>query len=509
MVLAALFLVGTAISRGWIGPELQLLGATLTGLGLLVGGERLRRTNASWSEALAVGGVIVLPSCAAAAHLALDLIGALPALVLVSLIGAALALFAHGLDFESVAAVAIVAMLGNVVALSPADDIGLFGLSAFAVLIAIGATVGGIGRGWTVARQIGVWGSAALLLLTGLQQRFSESLGSAAGIDLSAGDQLVGLVATAVIGLVAWSGPALNTLFSRSAAGRSGGPLLPLDERSVVPVPAWAFAMMSLLVRFESDVDIGIAALIMAAGFVAAATLALPAISRRMFAAMVVGAASLGAAGFAFLTDGPSLLVAIAAQAAGLALLTERFDDWLLRLQAAALGTLATLITTSSILMGWVEPATSGVHLANLFVVVLIAAGALLVAQRGRGNLARPLAALSWVLALGLIASIFVHGPQGQVVVSALWALAAAGAIATGVRFGEALARALGLATLAVVLTKMATVDLAAVETFWRVGLFFLVGLGLLRLGYVLPRLARPRSVDGMADTGPDGHPAR
>ena len=37
VLLGALFLVRTAIVRGWIGPQLQLLGASLIGAGLLAG----------------------------------------------------------------------------------------------------------------------------------------------------------------------------------------------------------------------------------------------------------------------------------------------------------------------------------------------------------------------------------------------------------------------------------------------------------------------------------------
>ena len=38
MFLSALFLVSTAIQRGWIGPELQLLGAAAIGVSLIAGG---------------------------------------------------------------------------------------------------------------------------------------------------------------------------------------------------------------------------------------------------------------------------------------------------------------------------------------------------------------------------------------------------------------------------------------------------------------------------------------
>jgi len=46
----------------------------------------------------------------------------------------------------------------------------------------------------------------------------------------------------------------------------------------------------------------------------------------------------------------------------------------------------------------------------------------------------------------------------------------------------------LGLITLGVTVVKLVTVDLDAVDTMWRAGLFFLVGIGLLRLGLLVSR---------------------
>ena len=145
-------------------------------------------------------------------------------------------------------------------------------------------------------------------------------------------------------------------------------------------------------------------------------------------------------------------------------------------------------------------------HVAN-FLVVAMAIVATTYVWRGLRELeiARPLFIGTWVLALGWLASVLVAVPQGQVQVSAAWAVAAAAAIVVGLVSGEVAIRWVGLGTLGVVLVKLLTVDLAAVDTFWRVGLFLLVGLGLLRLGYVLPALAKRYNPDGPA---PDGEQA-
>ncbi len=54
MFLSALFLVSTAIKRGWIGPELQLLGAGAIGAGLIGGGLVMGQRRAGWDVPLAL-----------------------------------------------------------------------------------------------------------------------------------------------------------------------------------------------------------------------------------------------------------------------------------------------------------------------------------------------------------------------------------------------------------------------------------------------------------------------
>ncbi len=103
---------------------------------------------------------------------------------------------------------------------------------------------------------------------------------------------------------------------------------------------------------------------------------------------------------------------------------------------------------------------------------------------------------LAWVGGLAWLGSVLISGPQGQVAVSASWAVAGCVALLAGIRFNEQTVRFTGLATLGVVVVKLLTVDLAEVETLWRVGLFFLLGLGFMRLGYVLPKLVQRYAAD-------------
>ena len=84
VVLAALFLVSTAIERGWIGPQLQLAAATALGFALIGGAFRLVAERRTYALALANGGAAVIVICAGAAHIWLGLYSALAGLVTVS-----------------------------------------------------------------------------------------------------------------------------------------------------------------------------------------------------------------------------------------------------------------------------------------------------------------------------------------------------------------------------------------------------------------------------------------
>ena len=161
---------------------------------------------------------------------------------------------------------------------------------------------------------------------------------------------------------------------------------------------------------------------------------------------------------------------------------------------ATVVGAVTVVVTASSIVGAAIDGTTVGGHLANLSAVVgLIGLTAWLRRTGQRPALAQPSFVLTWAAGLAWPASVFLSelpGPQDQVAISATWALAAAAALVAGVLAADGMVRVVGLATLGVVLAKLLTVDLAEVDTLWRVGLFLVIGLGLLRLGYVLPALS-------------------
>jgi uncharacterized membrane protein len=89
------------------------------------------------------------------------------------------------------------------------------------------------------------------------------------------------------------------------------------------------------------------------------------------------------------------------------------------------------------------------------------------------------------------LGSVLVHLPQGQAVVSIAWATVGTVVFLLGAITRRTDAAAAGLAVLALTVGKLLTVDLREVDTLWRAGLFFVIGLGLMRLGFLLPELLR------------------
>lgn len=191
------------------------------------------------------------------------------------------------------------------------------------------------------------------------------------------------------------------------------------------------------------------------------------------------------------LIDGPLLMVALTVQTVATVVVAHRFRDTALGVSAALTAATAGLLVVADIFRTIVErnPSVGGA-VAQAFVVGAIGASALVVNRFGRRDLAEPAFVVAWVLTLLWAVATFLPGPQGNVVVSGLWAAMAVGGIVAGLRWISSTVRTVGLLTLALAVAKLLTVDLAVVDVFWRVGLFFLIGAGLLRLAYVLPRLA-------------------
>ncbi|MEM7325519.1 MAG: DUF2339 domain-containing protein [Actinomycetota bacterium] len=605
--LAALFLVSTAISRGWISPELQLLGATMIGLVLSGAAVHQADRRTPWAVTFGIGGSAVTAICAGAAHAWLDLTGPVTALVLVAAAVALSVLVAARVRSEAVAIAATAAMLlvppfADLIADSPVLVIG-----SWLGLFAVAAAIVGVAQGWQTYRLISTWATAFWVII------LAAVLADGDNTDhLAAGSCLV-----AVVGVVLWLGPVWNErlLQARTIAGFGIGDgerrTLAFEHRLVALVPLWAWQTVTFFGGLTVATTGAALALGLAAGFalVAAVARRVRLISELGTLSHLLGAGLLATVGLLVWLEGPILVVALAAQGIVTLLVAGRFEDVLLTIKGVALAGLAwvlvlvdlvdviqlaidgadgpsigshvargvtvALLGTSAWLMtrrsteeigelvvgaawstavlvpvslvapvvgdsGWLVVGTAaclvslvaarrlgrlvlaiaatiggvtavvaavgivdaavlgfdgtGVpiadHLSHLVVVLAFAAVTAVFWNRPPESLSSPLFVTTWLFGLGWLLSVLAGVPQAQAAISVTWAVAAVCAIVAGLLTGRTEVRSAGLVTLGVVLVKLLTIDLAEVDTLWRVGLFLIIGLGLMRLGYVLPELA-------------------
>lgn len=502
VALAAIFLVSTAIQRGWIGPELQLAGATAAGLGLLGAAFRLRDHGPGWATSLGIAGATVLAFCATATNTWLDLVSPAVAVVAVAAATAVSVGAAWRLGRESVAVAAGLAALWVPPTLGLHHDLspGFMALALAGVVVA--ATGLGLVRPWPLVRTGISWLAAlmTLLALADIQQTQDR-------VTLPGRGPVAG-VAVALATAALWLGPVLATqLVGRRPVAEDGGhpspsavdgylstageQLAAIDHRLLAVVPGWCWLGVAGAIGVDGSRPFGFLGLAVAAGFAlltAATWLRLP---RALGLVQALGVSGVTAVALIAIIDGPLLMVALTVQTGATVVVAHRFRDTALGVSAAVTGAAAGLLAVSDIFRTIAErdPSVGGA-MAQAFVVGAIGVSALIVNRFRRQDLAEPAFVVAWVLTLLWVVATFLPGPQGNVVVSGLWAAMAVGAIVAGLRWLSSTVRTVGLLTLALAVGKLLTVDLAVVDVFWRAGLFFLIGAGLLRLAYVLPRLA-------------------
>lgn len=597
VALAAVFLVSTAVQRGWIGPELQLLAATLTGVGMLAAADALSDRSRAWTTSLGVGGAVVLGVCAGAAHTWLGVVGPGVAIGLVGV--AALVGWAVAVRWEQqpVAIAAGVSGLGWPIALGLLQAVPLAAAALWVTASVLVATGLGWWRRWWVMR-LGLGWFGALTFL-----------GYAAGADAVVGSPVAAVVA-ATIGGALWSGPGLQRWLPNQGGGVADRAI---DARSVAAVPTWAWLAVGVVADLRTGVSIGLAGLAVAACSAIGAVALRRSLSTVIVLSHGLGVASTVAVALAVLIDGPVLLVALAAHAVATAVVALRFDDALLGVSAAVTGLASAALTAVGLvdalaadgvdvgaavahlvvlatagacsvvafrrdrlpvarvlfvgavlgLLAWMAGVVLGLtadaallalcwmavavvvvafgprdraasaiglfaaalaalqvtddmrrvilageHTAasavHLVAIAGAAGGVRLLGRRGERSAGDVGFVATWALGLLWLVAVLLPAPQGLAAISVAWAVPAVSAIIVGVALGLAVVRTVGLFTLGLVVAKLLTVDLAGVDVLWRVGLFLIVGGGLLWLASVLPRLGwRPRNRSGMAHAAP------
>lgn len=480
VTLAGIFLVSTAISRGWVGPELQLLGAAMGGAVLLAGSVYLSESRRPWALALGCGGAVVLAASAIATYEWLDLVGPEAAIGLAALVTLGSLGVAIKTRLEGIALVACVAaMFGALETLSELGDAASLGWVAALILVSTGI---GLFKQWPGLRLITGWLGALVLA------------GYAVSQDVDGILRVIGFAGTACVAAALWAGPIFAGRMADDGSSGNWGSFdwAPLDYRLVALVPGWVWVAISGLLSLEESVDLGIAALIFAAGFGLLASGSFGRIDKLVSMSTLFGVLTLVSVGFALVFDGPALMVALAGQAVTSYFLGRKLGDIPLQVGGYVVAATSSLLAVYEMLDALDRDGFEnfGAVLATLVVVGLwIGAAAF---SYGRDHTDFPFEVPfvgAWAISMLWLATLLSDLPQGLGLISAAWATMACAGLVMGLISRIAIVKNMALGTLGLTLVKLVTVDMAEVEVFWRVGLFFVVGVGLIALGLRIPEL--------------------
>lgn len=489
VVASAIFFVSTAISRGWIGPTAQLALATITSLVMIGSSFRFAQERRPWAITMAVAGATSLFVTGAVGFLGLNLLSFPVAVgwLIVSL--AAYVLLARLLHAESIAIASAPALIAGIVMLRYGAEFEPSFLSLLGSAYVVAITGAAHLRGWFWARSLGAAAGAGV---AGLEVLALFSIDSSTSL-------IVGLFATAVIAiLVAGASQAIE--FARIDSGDHTNPAAIIEARVAALIIPW-LSVLTAAVAVEigaTSIDFFwvVAVVGSIAGVVVAALRPLT-ISMRL----LHGAAAIGTVAVALVAaaDGPALLVALLVQALIAAALAYRFRTPDMIVLAAILGVVVAAITTGQVLNGALFNGLSVTGSLSILAVV-VASGVVAWVLRRDGQSQRGWI-VTWVLGLGWAAASFRDIPQGQMIVTLVWAAIGVALVVGGSRLLEPTVVHAGFVTLAVTATKLIFVDLVTVDVLWRAALFFVVGSLFLRLAFMLPQLTGvPTSSDGRDD---------
>ncbi|MCP5025891.1 MAG: DUF2339 domain-containing protein [Actinomycetia bacterium] len=485
--LAAVFAVSTAIERGWIGPELQLAGAVTGGLALIAGGLHLDRIRPEWGHALVHAGLGVLFTTAGAAHGWLDLAPLWSAGVGGVVVGLGGLALARHLDREELGFTAVFGFLLVPFSLHVWDTWSPSVLVIGLTLTTLVATGLALERRWDFLRvAVTVTAVFGIFAMAGW-----------AGADGTAADRLTTGASAALLAALWWAMPILILWRAASALQVSAG--VPtssdlrdsLQSRLTLLIPPWIWSIAAVLWFDDDSADAGLFALALAAGFLGLALVSQPWCRRSHWLGQLVGVSVLATIGLALVASGDVLWLSLTAQAVGLLFLARATDDELMAVNGGLMAAVVGVVVAARMVEAVDVDAALAADLTNLVIIVVLAVAAFLFGpagvERGLGGVTLG-AVMLWIL------SVLVHLPQGHVMVSVAWSAIGIGILLAGAVLQRTNLGTAGLAVLAVTMVKLLTVDLAEVDTFWRAGLFLLIGAGLLRLGYSLPALTQKGS---------------
>ena len=463
VVLAVGFAVSTAISRGWIGPELQLAGAVALSIALIAVGIRLRATRMPWTHALCSGGIAALATTFAS-NLFVDQTStdvAFVALAGVALTGYAVARFVPS-EWAGV-----VTLSGGLVGwFVVADGSPPFAATwTFTVALAFLAVLLSLDRGWFALRLLGHVTVLVLIL--------------ALAADSDTGPRQAAVVVAVVATFL--------SLARIPSIGDADDPWRRVEVQLATVTAPWAVGSVAGAFEIDDGFDLGVVAFAVAAATVAIAIALEPRLRRAHLLSLVVSASAAVTIGLIAVLDTEAVFVALALQGAVLLALGRHFANRVrLPVNAGLLLFVAAMFAFVDGVESWRDDASVWVDVAHLAVIVVLGVAFW---QTGDELARRWGGALVLGLTLVWLGSVLVHVPEGQAAVSVSWAVVGTGLLVAGAVRKVPEIGAAGLAVLALTVGKLLLVDMQEVDTLWRAGLFLLVGLGLLRLGFLLPRL--------------------
>lgn len=473
VVLAIGFAVSTAISRGWIGREMQLAAALVTALCLVAAGVRLRSTRPAWMHALCTGGVIGA-AITVASPLLRDLTNEATSVAATVTVVVASLLLAAGVKSEWVLAAATVSGAIGWSASHGGDPAEYASGIWLAVLLA--AAVGlATAKRWFAARVL-AWAVGGVA--------FVVAAATASG---ALDHWTVGLTAGAFV--VGWG--ALAGTGSATTDWRQ------LELVLATVVAPWTLLETAVLFDIDDATPLGWTALALAGLFGAVAAAVRRRMSPERLVAMLIGSSVVTTIGLSALFDAAVAVVAVAVQGAGLVVLAARVEGGsALRLNGWVLLGASALALAGRLVAAWELDASVADDFAHVVAIAIFAGVAWKAAEREVRAVG---GAAVLGLTMGWLGSVLVHLPQGQALVSISWAVVGTVLLIAGAARKLPVVAQAALGVFAVTSAKLLTVDLRQVDTLWRAGLFLIVGVVFLRLGFLLPRLTARSPVDDSA----------
>jgi len=473
LLIGAAFGYRYAVDQGLIRPAARVALGALSGLVLIGCGHIARRKDwTNFAHALSGGGIAILYLSVLAAQFRFELIS--PAVALTLLTGIAVLSASLAVGYDSLP-LAIMATLGGF--MNPYFMAADEPIAAMTYVVGVDVAVVCLAfyKQWSSLNKLALAGTLVITAIVAPQADVVEGLGF-----------------TTVLWL-------LFTIVPFAQAVRDDQNVGVVDVGLEVSV---AFLYLGAGLYFldpSGPIEQGVFALAAGGFYALFAVLAYSNEKTRVPLTVVMGALSVGYVTLAapLIVDGPVVHLIWAIEGAVLLYIGGVMENAFARATAGALiavGLIGTVDAMSTYTPDRLLTTPTSVAIAAQIAVLYLTAW--LVSRSGDDEWQRPLAqatlAIASLLTLGWLSQearfeVIRRVPAAdvylttQLVLSGLWGLYSAALLAAGVAFKERWARYLGLATFALTLVKMVTVDLWQLEILQRTIAF--VGLGVLMIG--------------------------